>query len=390
MKREVSQQIRYDQEVDANGEAPGAFAQRHFLPRWFWYLIHVDAKKPYKSPTWTTLLSLKGEPILAARELVFTHCQLLVEVHSRKERVESTRNNTDTDFSLSGEKLWLRRARRLLTKPEILREVLAAVIVMLSQQLCGINLLIIYSSSLFCSAGRAPSDVASSRAPLWFSWGIGLTNVVFALPTYFLIDRRGRKWLLMVTLPVLACLLGIVSAGFNIPNEQPGLRNPLIAVFTYLFTAVYSFGVGPVPFTYSAEIFPLEQRIVGMSLAVSVNLLGLGLLIFFAPFADEQATLLAAFAGLNALAFVLVWLFVPEVAGAAISDSSSAVTHLNLDQLSQIFRLKTWTHVRYQLSTAPRNLWMQLRSKFNEQEEEHLTFFDWAERKEADEADRTR
>lgn len=49
-------------------------------------------------------------------------------------------NNTDTDFSLSGEELWLRRARRFLTKPEILREILTAGIAMLSQQLCGINL----------------------------------------------------------------------------------------------------------------------------------------------------------------------------------------------------------------------------------------------------------
>lgn len=382
--------MRYDQEYDANQEPHDGPAQHHFLLRWFWNIVSMDVRKPYKSPTWETLLALKGEPILAARELIFTHCQLLVEAHSRKDQVERTRENVDTDFSLSGETRWRRRARRLVTKPEILREVLAAVIVMLSQQLCGINLVIIYSSSLFCTAGQAGSDTNSTRAPLWFSWGIGLTNVLFALPTYFLIDKRGRKWLLMVTLPVLACLLGVVSGGFSIPNDKPELRKPIIAVFTYLFTAVYSFGVGPVPFTYSAEIFPLEQRIVGMSLAVSVNLLGFGLLILFAPFAENQATLLAAFAGLNAVAFVLVWLFVPEVAGAAIRNSSSGLTHLNLDQLSQIFRLKTWTHVRYQVTAAPYNLWWQLKSKFSDLSDEHLTFFDWAQQKDSEEASRAR
>jgi hypothetical protein len=357
MKCEASAQARYDAKK-FRSERP--HTQGHYLLQWYQDVIQwsrgiagPDVRKPYRSATWEVLLSLRGHPVLAAKELIFTHCQLLVEVHSRKEKAHQTRDDPDTNFSLSREKRWWRRARRLLSKPEILREVLAAVIVMLSQQLCGINLLIIYSSSLFCW-----TDSAASRAPFWFSWGIGLTNVIFAVPTYFLIDKRGRKWLLMVTIPFLACFLAVAARSFKIPDAHMGSKKALITVFTYLFTAAYSLGVGPVPFTYSAEIFPLEQRIVGMSLAVCVNLLGFGLLILFAPFAPH-ATLLEIFAGLNAVAFVLIWLFVPEVAGTAIYKSSTGLTHLNLDQLSQIFRLKTWTHVQYQISVSPAGLWRQ-------------------------------
>jgi hypothetical protein len=389
MKHEKSRKDRYTREWEA-AHLPGHDAQagptnifqRHHMLQWFRDTTSLDVEKPYKSPTWETLLALKGEPILAARELVFTHCQLLVEAYSRKDRAGRTSSHLDTNFSLEGETRWWRRARRLLTKPEILRGLLAAVIVMLSQQFCGINLLIIYSSSLFCAAG---SDKA--RSPLWFSWGIGLTNFAFALPTYFLIDTRGRKWLLMVTLPVLGCILAVVAGGFSLSDNQNSVRTPVVAVFTYTFTAVYSFGVGPVPFTYSAEIFPLEQRIVGMSMAVSVNLLGLGLLILFAPFAEEQTTLLAVFAGLNILAFILVWLFVPEVAGKTISDSTNGLTHLNLDQLSQIFRLKTWAHVLYQVSVAPCDLWQQFLNVFRKpehRERSRTTFFYWATQRDLD------
>ncbi|GAB7324890.1 hypothetical protein MBLNU13_g08712t1 [Cladosporium sp. NU13] len=401
MKHERSRQKRYDDDCQAARELDENFqdsqssqddsTQRRHPLRWFWHIFSLDVDKPYKSPTWETLLALKGEPILAARELVFTHCQLLVEAHSRRRKVERIRNapESDTDFSLSGETRWWRRVRRLVTKPEVLREVLAALIVMLSQQLCGINLLIIYSSSLFCAAGTSDT----TRSPLWFSWGIGLTNVAFAFPAYFLIDTRGRKWLLMVTLPVLASLLAVTAGGFSIPEDQSHMRKPLIAVFTYVFTAVYSLGVGPVPFTYSAEIFPLEQRIVGMSLAVSVNLLGLGLLILFAPFATEEATLLAAFAGLNVLAFILVWLLVPEVAGAGIRNGSNGLTYLNLDQLSQIFRLGTWKHIQYQVSEAPRILWRQFRDvvwKPSEPSPPGQTFFDWARARDTGESQRSR
>jgi hypothetical protein len=45
----------------------------------------------------------------------------------------------------------------------------------------------------------------------------------------------------------------------------------LIAFFVYLFCAFYSPGEGPVPFTYSAEVFPLSHREVGMSWAVATN-----------------------------------------------------------------------------------------------------------------------
>jgi hypothetical protein len=45
-----------------------------------------------------------------------------------------------------------------------------------------------------------------------------------------------------------------------------------MAVFIYVFAMFYSPGEGPVPFTYSAEVFPLSHREVGMGLAVATNL----------------------------------------------------------------------------------------------------------------------
>ena len=45
----------------------------------------------------------------------------------------------------------------------------------------------------------------------------------------------------------------------------------MIAFFVYLFDAFYSPGEGPVPFTYSAEVFPLSHREVGMAWAVAIN-----------------------------------------------------------------------------------------------------------------------
>jgi len=65
----------------------------------------------------------------------------------------------------------------------------------------------------------------------------------------------------------------LLTAGlcFLIP-ESSGARIPLIALFIFIFAAFYSPGEGPVPFTYSAEVFPLTHREMGMVRFYSISL----------------------------------------------------------------------------------------------------------------------
>ena len=113
--------------------------------------------------------------------------------------------------------------------------------------------------------------------------------------------------------------------------------------------------MGPVPFTLSAEVFPLENRVVGMSFAVFVNLFGAGLLTLFVPaltVAIGHSGLLGIFAGLNVVAFVLVFFFVRETAGAALGGTPGSMTFMSLEELNYIFGVSTMKHVMYQLTTA--------------------------------------
>ena len=98
------------------------------------------------------------------------------------------------------------------------------------------------------------------------------------LAAFFTIDTFGRRSLLLFTFPRKSTLLQhaisyllftemcwtLLAAGlcFLIPGN-PTYRIGLIALFIYLFAAFYSPGEGPVPFTYSAEVFPLAQREMG-------------------------------------------------------------------------------------------------------------------------------
>lgn len=81
------------------------------------------------------------------------------------------------------------------------------------------------------------------------------------------------------------------------------------------FAAFYSPGEGPVPFTYSAEVFPLSHREVGMSWAVATCLFWAAVLSITFPRMLSAMTPTGAFAfyaGLNLTAFCMIYLWLPE------------------------------------------------------------------------------
>jgi hypothetical protein len=439
-----NQEDQSNQEGRSHEEIVRIKSQLVVIPDWFY--VHMPGKlqkffKPitkneYISPAYETLVSLRGDPILAAKELIFAHCQLLTEIYTyppdipnapstlelrvwqtsqvqpnaasssatpgvtpaTHENVSDPSNTIDqddtnstmpsdhrvdpedrVDFSLRDRTRLLDRMGHVRNKNMryLAREVVAASIVMISQQLCGLNVLIFYSASMFCNPAQKSSG---SLQPLFLSWGIGLTNVVFALPAYRWIETKGRKWLMLATLPVLSVLIAAAAASFEAP--QGTVQQALVGTFTYAFTAIYSFGMGPVPFTYSAEIFPLEHRIIGMSLAVSINFLGAGILAFFVPVLEIGSILLGVFAGLNLCAFFAVWKWVPETIGAAPSQSEEThMTALDLSQLFYIFKRENWIHRRYMGEVYFDYFWPSIRAVFTgEKVDQPDPFYDWEPR----------
>ena len=63
----------------------------------------------------------------------------------------------------------------------------------------------------------------------------------------------------------------LLAGGMCFFIQDTTTRTALVALFVYIFTIFYSIGEGPVPFMYSAEVFPLIQREQGMAFAVAWN-----------------------------------------------------------------------------------------------------------------------
>ncbi|KAK8861192.1 hypothetical protein IAR55_002011 [Kwoniella newhampshirensis] len=276
-------------------------------PRWLMRKGRYQAA--YKS-----LLRLRNSPLQAARDLYYVHRQL------------------EEEYAAVGHSNYLTRFTQLFTIPRVRRATLASFVVMLAQQMCGINIIAFYSSSVFSDAGY------STLSSLLASWGFGLLNFVFAIPAVFTIDTFGRRNLLLATFPNMAWTLLVTGLCFLIPSDNAA-RIPLIAVFVYLFAIFYSVGEGPVPFAYSAEVFPITHREVGMGWAVATCLFWASVLSLTFPRmvgAMGHTGAFCFYAGLNMIAFVMIFFLLPET------------KQLTLEELDYVFGVPTSRHMAYQ------------------------------------------
>ncbi|PNP48860.1 hypothetical protein TGAM01_v209735 [Trichoderma gamsii] len=281
-----------------------------------WYIQHNKVKKAFRS-----FQRLRHSNVQAARDTYYTY------VGVELEREVNRGKNLFTQFA------------ELFTVPRNRRATWATWILMFGQQFCGVNVIAYYSTTIFVNSGY------STNSALLASMGTGILNFVFAIPAIFTIDRWGRRNLLLFTFPFLCIFLLWTGMSFFIPDDPSNIKKRVGMVTTgmYLFEVFYSPGEGPVPFTYSAEAFPVHVRDVGMSWATATTWCFNFILSFTWPSLQRSFTSQGAFgwyAAWCAVLWFLILLFVPETKA------------LTLEELDQVFGVSTRKHMSYQIKNA--------------------------------------
>ena len=136
------------------------------------------------------------------------------------------------------------------------RPLIIAVLLMAFSQFSGINAIMYYSTKIFTTAGVGVQDSFTASAV------VGLVNLLFTFIAIALVDKAGRRPLLLVGLAAQVLALGAVGWMF-----RAGIHGIALLAAIVAFIAAFAMALGPIPWILCSEIFPTRVRGRAMSLA---------------------------------------------------------------------------------------------------------------------------
>jgi len=185
-------------------------------------------------------------------------------------------------------------------------------------QLSGINFVLYYAPEILERAGLAGKDSLMS------SISIGAVNLIFTMLGMYLIDRAGRKQLMLWGSLGYILSLAMVAYAF-----YTGASAAFLITFILIFVASHAIGQGAVIWVFIAEIFPNKVRAIGQSFGCGVHWVLAALITLITPlfldkdkgiFADNPWPIFAFFAGFMVLQLLFVLFMMPETKGKSLEE----------------------------------------------------------------------
>ncbi|KAH8917808.1 general substrate transporter [Atractiella rhizophila] len=220
--------------------------------------------------------------------------------------------------------------KEMYTKGPNLRALVSACGSMAFQQFCGFNTLMYYSATIFQTVGFTSN-------PLLISLTVSATNFVFTNVSLLLVDRIGRRRILLWSAWIMPVALVIAAIAFDhVPQDDSG--NPitsngqgsgwasnLVLASMLIYVAGYATGLGNVPWTTS-EFFPLRVRAFAASNITLFNwgpniLVSSTFLSLLHSITPSGA--FGLYAAVCTIGYVFIYFFFPEACGLAIEEVPS-------------------------------------------------------------------
>jgi sugar porter (SP) family MFS transporter len=206
---------------------------------------------------------------------------------------------------------------RLFHRPYWRPLMLAGVMAMFNQ-LTGINVILYYAPKIIGSAG------ATAENSLWRSIPIGMTLLLFTIVAMFIIDRLGRRILLLIGSVGMTLCLALVAVTFA---NNPARHEWLILGGLIGSIAFFAMSQGAVMFVFISEIFPNAVRAKGQAFGTLVHWsMAAAVTGCYPTMADiSVASVFGFFSAMMALQFFFAWRIMPETKGAALEDIGKTV-----------------------------------------------------------------
>lgn len=223
----------------------------------------------------------------------------------------------------TGEGVW--KELFLYPTPAVRHIVIAALGIHFFQQASGVDAVVLYSPTIFKKAG-----INGDTHLLIATIAVGFVKTLFILVATFMLDRYGRRPLLLtsvggmvVSLLTLAVSLTIIDHSNTKLNWAIGLS--IATVLSYV--ATFSIGAGPITWVYSSEIFPLRLRAQGAACGVVVNRVTSGVISMTFLSLSKGITIGGAFflfGGIATIGWIFFYIMLPETQGKTLEEMEAS------------------------------------------------------------------
>jgi sugar porter (SP) family MFS transporter len=204
---------------------------------------------------------------------------------------------------------------RLLFSAVLRRPLTIAVVLAVLQQITGINTILYYGSLIMTEqAGQQSANVALAANVV-----IGIVNLLATVIALLIIDRAGRKALLLFASAGMGLSLGILGIVFHF-WQDPGL---LVLVPILAYVACFGVGMGAVVWVLMSELFPTRVR--GRAMSVATVSLWMACFLITLTFLSLVEAITAAgafwvYASMCIITLFFVWHFCPETKGKTLEE----------------------------------------------------------------------
>jgi sugar porter (SP) family MFS transporter len=248
-----------------------------------------------ESPRW---LVIKGKIEKAKLILIKTSGE-----HESEIEIKEIRESLETE----------KKSKNLILEPGIKLAVFLGVSLAVLQQFTGIDAIIYYGPRIMETAGFALNDALASQVI------IGSINLIFTILAILLIDRFGRKPLLLSG--TLGMFVSVIIIGFLFYfNQAEGV---LLLSLLLVFIASFAFSLGPVVWVILSEIYPTKIRGRAMSIATMAVWIGTALLGQFLPLSLDNLGPAVTFWIFGFFCIPTMWIgwkIMPETKGKTLEE----------------------------------------------------------------------
>ncbi len=229
------------------------------------------------------------------------------------ERIAGTDMATAEIAAITGAMHHERQSWQGLRRPGVRRALIASIFLAVLIHFSGVNTIVDYAPSIFQSAGW------KIDAALLSTFLVGVTEFMFTLVAFGVIDRYGRKPLYITgSFGMAATLTGLLIA---VATGQ--FHGALVLVLILGYLAFFSSCVGPVFWTLVPEIFPNDVRGLAMTVPVLLQWVANAVVVLVFPYAFHQIGKIVTFGFLAVMALsqaIFTWRYVPETRNKTLEE----------------------------------------------------------------------